>query len=74
MQTSIAQVVADILEQIARLEENRRLLFLKWLRAHSAQVGEVEADQLAAGLRAWFASMDYAGLSWEYRLILGEMA
>lgn len=89
-QLSISQIAAQIVTQAASLNSVRQKLFLEWLQAHSSQVGcadrcqaemtpanqHVESfwNRLKSALMIWFESLPTAGVLWEYRLILSELA
>lgn len=87
-QILLDQMALDVTNEIARLDEAHLQKFLEWLQAHSYKVktlnqlqkdfgfdGEDKAEyQLKNSLREWFASSPIAGLLWEYRLLLNEIA
>jgi hypothetical protein len=90
MQLSVSQIATQIVAQATSLNSVRRKLFLEWLQAHSSRVGCVERSQfemtaanqqeesfwnhMKSALMTWFESLPAAGVLWEYRLILSELA
>ena len=90
MQVSVSQIAAQIVAQAISLESSRKRLFLEWLQAHSSQAGGVKQSRpeittvtqneesfwnhLKSLLMIWFESLPTAGVFWEYRLILSELA
>jgi hypothetical protein len=87
MRSVIDQMVLYILAQVARLDQVRFQMFLKWLKSHSYQVRNAEQDpidvearnkehiddHLKNSLKIWFESLPVLGLLWEYQLILTEI-
>ena len=90
MELSISQIAAQIVAQVTSLESVRQKSFLEWLQAHSSQAGGVKQSRpeittvtqneesfearLKKALIIWFEFLPAAGVLWEYRLILSELA
>ena len=90
MQLSISKIAAQIVAQATSLESVRQKSFLEWLQAHSSRVSYVDRCQaemtfanqhvesfwnhLKSVMMIWFESLPTAGVLWEYRLILSELA
>jgi len=82
MEIPIEQMASDVASQAFDLEPSRLRLFLEWLVSHSSMVRGSESirletkdgKQVEMKLKAWLQSLPPDGLSWEYRLLLGEIA
>ena len=70
-QRSITKMVEEIQSYYEILDLRRRHMFIEWLRAHSSRVKT--ASNVFDVLTAWFESMPYENLWWEYRLIMNEI-
>ncbi len=79
---SVGQMALDVASQAFELEPSRLRLFLDCLVSHSSMVRGSESilletydrEQVELKLKTWFQSLPPDGLSWEYRLLLGEIA
>ncbi len=70
----IAQMAADISTDMAMLDDDRRRMFLNWLRAHRKDSVNISVVTLKDHLITWFEKLPVSGIAWEYRLILSEIA
>jgi hypothetical protein len=90
MRLLISQIAAQIVAQATSLNFVRKKSFLECLQAHSSRVGCVDRclaemttanqhvesfwNHLKKALMIWFESLPAAGVLWEYRLVLSELA
>jgi len=79
---SVEQIASEVARLAFDLEPSRLSLFLDWLVSHSSLIRGSQAiqlethdrEQVESKLKTWFQSLPPDGLSWEYRLLLGEIA
>jgi len=70
-QWTVAEMVDGILVRFSTLDPRRKYMFIEWLQAHSGKVKNT--NNVCEGLTAWFESMRYENVQWEYRLIMDEI-
>lgn len=70
-QLTVAEMVEAIQSRNEMLDPRRKYMFIEWLQAHNSRVKT--AITVYEGLTAWFESMCYENLQWEYRLIMDEI-
>lgn len=71
-QWTVAEMVDGILVRFSTLDPRRKYMFIEWLQAHSGKVKNT--NNVCEGLTAWFESMRYENVQWEYRLIMDEIS
>lgn len=70
-QSTASEMVEAIQSRYETLDPRRKYMFIEWLHAHSSRMKT--AVTVYEGLTAWFESMRYENLQWEYRLIMDEI-
>ena len=73
LQTLIEQNVAEISTNLAALDDDRRRMFLHWLRAHQREAASISDATVKDRLITWFEELTEEGILREYRLILSEI-
>ena len=70
-QSTVAEMVDEILARFSTLEPRRKYMFIEWLRAHSDS--EKNIVNVSQGLTTWLESIPQEKTQWEYSLILDEI-
>lgn len=70
----LAQIVAELCNQVNELETTRKEKFLAWLDKHHRTEAPPTLETLPVFLNAWLGSLSPQGLRWEAQLLQDEIA